>query len=187
MFVQVENVIKNIMVEIEVFGFGSFCVMNEGCCWFFLYVCGELLNIVGVCLLVKYVKWDKKLGVMEICFNGILIDCFGDDELVGYFILCKGCFEVEGEIYYVFEELISLNVLFIFLEIIKIGVCVIKVEGCQCSLVYVIQVICMLCVVLDLLVNGSECFQVKVVWQIELVKVFEGSQVMFGVYNWFWC
>ena len=30
---QVEQVIRNTSVEIEVFGFGSLCVMNEGRCW----------------------------------------------------------------------------------------------------------------------------------------------------------
>ncbi len=38
---QVEHVIKHTTVEIEVFGFGSLCVMNEGRCWLSSYACGE--------------------------------------------------------------------------------------------------------------------------------------------------
>ena len=38
---QVEHVIRNTPVEIEVFGFGSLCVMNEGRCWLSSYACGE--------------------------------------------------------------------------------------------------------------------------------------------------
>ena len=34
-------------VEIEVFGFGSLCVMNEGRCWLSSYACGESPNTVG--------------------------------------------------------------------------------------------------------------------------------------------
>ena len=44
---QVEHVIKNTPVEIEVFGFGSLCVMNEGRCWLSSYACGESPNTGG--------------------------------------------------------------------------------------------------------------------------------------------
>ncbi|MBL8404468.1 MAG: U32 family peptidase, partial [Dechloromonas sp.] len=94
---QVEHVIKNTTVEIEVFGFGSLCVMNEGRCWLSSYACGESPNTVGACSPAKYVKWDKKPGTMETRLNGILIDRFGDDEPAGYPTLCKGRFEVQGE------------------------------------------------------------------------------------------
>lgn len=44
---QVEGVIRNTPVEIEVFGFGSLCVMNEGRCWLSSYATGESPNTVG--------------------------------------------------------------------------------------------------------------------------------------------
>ena len=119
---QVENVIKNTTVEIEVFGFGSLCVMNEGRCWLSSYACGESPNTVGACSPAKYVKWDKKPGTMETRLNGVLIDQFGDDEPAGYPTLCKGRFEVQGETYYALEEPTSLNVLEILPDILKIGV-----------------------------------------------------------------
>ena len=93
---QVEHVIRNTTVEIEVFGFGSLCVMNEGRCWLSSYACGESPNTVGACSPAKYVKWDKKPGAMETRLNGILIDRFADNEPAGYPTLCKGRFEVAG-------------------------------------------------------------------------------------------
>ena len=86
---QVELVIKNTPVEIEVFGFGSLCVMNEGRCWLSSYATGESPNTVGACSPAKYVKWDKQLGRMDTRLNGILIDRYGDKEPAGYPTLCK--------------------------------------------------------------------------------------------------
>jgi len=126
---QVGLVIENTSVEIEVFGFGSLCVMNEGRCWLSSYACGESPNTVGACSPAKYVKWDKQPGTMETRLNGILIDRFADDEPAGYPTLCKGRFEVAGDTYYALEEPTSLNVLSILPDIVRIGVRAIKVEG----------------------------------------------------------
>ncbi len=180
---QVEHVIKNTSVEIEVFGFGSLCVMNEGRCWLSSYACGESPNTVGACSPAKYVKWDKKPGAMETRLNGILIDRFGDDEPAGYPTLCKGRFEVQGEIYYALEEPTSLNVLELLPDIIKIGVKAIKVEGRQRSPTYVAQVTRTLRAALDAARDSAERFHVKPVWQAELAKVSEGSQATLGAYN----
>ena len=180
---QAEHVIKNTSVEIEVFGFGSLCVMNEGRCWLSSYACGESPNTVGACSPAKYVKWDKKPGAMETRLNGILIDRFGDAEPAGYPTLCKGRFEVEGETYYALEEPTSLNVLPILPEILKIGVRAIKVEGRQRSPTYVAQVTRALRAALDSLRDGDESYHVKPAWQAELAKVSEGSQATLGAYN----
>jgi putative protease len=180
---QVEHVIKNTAVEIEVFGFGSLCVMNEGRCWLSSYACGESPNTVGACSPAKYVKWDKKPGAMETRLNGILIDRFGDDEPAGYPTLCKGRFEVQGETYYALEEPTSLNVLEILPDILKIGVRAIKVEGRQRSPTYVAQVTRTLRAALDSLRSGSERFHARPSWQAELAKVSEGSQATLGAYN----
>lgn len=179
---QVEHVIRNTSVEIEVFGFGSLCVMNEGRCWLSSYACGESPNTVGACSPAKYVKWDKKPDAMETRLNGILIDRFGDDEPAGYPTLCKGRFEVQGETYYALEEPTSLNVLEILPDILKIGVRAIKVEGRQRSPAYVTQVTRTLRAALDALAN-EERFHVKPSWLAELAKVSEGNQATLGAYN----
>ena len=180
---QVEHVIKNTTVEIEVFGFGSLCVMNEGRCWLSSYATGESPNTVGACSPAKYVKWEKTPGEMSTRLNGILIDRFGDDEPAGYPTLCKGRFEVNGETYYALEEPTSLNVLEILPEIAKIGVAAIKVEGRQRSPAYVTQVTRTLRAALDALAKDGERYHVKPAWQGELAKVSEGSQATLGAYN----
>ena len=180
---QVEHVIKNTDVEIEVFGFGSLCVMNEGRCWLSSYACGESPNTVGACSPAKYVKWDKQPGQMETRLNGILIDRFGDDEPAGYPTLCKGRFDVQGETYYALEEPTSLNVLEILPDILKIGVRAIKIEGRQRSPAYVTQVTRTLRAALDSLRDSGERYHVKPSWQAELAKVSEGNQATLGAYN----
>lgn len=180
---QVETVIRNTSVEIEVFGFGSLCVMNEGRCWLSSYATGESPNTVGACSPAKYVKWEKAAGEMSTRLNGILIDCFRDDEPAGYPTLCKGRFEVDGETYYALEEPTSLNVLEILPEIARIGVAAIKVEGRQRSPTYVAQVTRTLRAALDELASANQRFYVRPAWQAELARVSEGNQVTLGAYN----
>lgn len=180
---QVELVIKHTPVEIEVFGFGSLCVMNEGRCWLSSYATGESPNTVGACSPAKFVKWERKPGVMNTRLNGILIDRYGDNEPAGYPTLCKGRFEVNGETYYAMEEPTSLNVLELLPDIARIGVAAIKVEGRQRSPAYVAQVTRTLRVALDELGRDADHFSVKPAWQAELGKVSEGTQVTLGAYD----
>ena len=180
---QVELVIQNTPVEIEVFGFGSLCVMNEGRCWLSSYATGESPNTVGACSPAKYVKWERSPGQMSTRLNGILIDRCADNEPAGYPTLCKGRFEVAGETYYALEEPTSLNVLEILPEIVKIGVSAIKVEGRQRSPTYVAQVTRTLRAAIDEQGRDFEHFKVKPAWQAELAKVSEGVQATLGAYN----
>lgn len=180
---QVEQVINNTSVEIEVFGFGSLCVMNEGRCWLSSYATGESPNTVGACSPAKFVKWEKTPGQMSTRLNGILIDRYGDAEAAGYPTLCKGRFEVGGATYYALEEPTSLNVLEILPAIVKIGVAAIKVEGRQRSPAYVAQVTRTLRAALDEVGKDIEHFAVKPAWQAELAKLSEGVQATLGAYN----
>ena len=180
---QVAHVIANTRVEIEVFGFGSLCVMNEGRCWLSSYACGESPNTVGACSPAKYVHWDKKPEEMDVRLNGILIDRFGNSEKAGYPTICKGRFEVEGNTYYTMEEPASLNVLEMLPEIVRIGVSAIKVEGRQRSPTYVAQVTRNLRQAIDAVVADSAGYSVKPAWQAELGKVAEGAQITLGAYN----
>ena len=180
---QVELVIRNTPVEIEVFGFGSLCVMNEGRCWLSSYATGESPNTVGACSPAKFVKWEKSPGQMSTRLNGILIDRYADNEAAGYPTLCKGRFEVSGETYYALEEPTSLNVLEILPDIVKIGVSAIKVEGRQRSPAYVAQVTRTLRAAIDEVGRDIANFKVKPAWQAELGKVSEGVQATLGAYN----
>jgi collagenase-like PrtC family protease len=180
---QVEHVIENTQIEIEVFGFGSLCVMNEGRCWLSSYACGESPNTVGACSPAKFVEWKKRPGVMETRLNGILIDSFTDREAAGYPTLCKGRFDVGGTTYYAIEEPTSLNVLSILPDIARIGVAAIKVEGRQRSPTYVAQVTKTLRAALDSLATGSERYQVRPDWQAQLTRLSEGAQATLGAYS----
>ena len=180
---QVETVVRNTPVEIEVFGFGSLCVMNEGRCWLSSYATGESPNTVGACSPAKFVQWQRSPDGMATRLNGILIDCFADAEPAGYPTLCKGRFEVQGETYYALEEPTSLNVLEILPEIARIGVAAIKVEGRQRSPTYVAQVTRTLRAALDELASAEQGFSVRPAWQAELARLAEGSQVTLGAYS----
>ena len=57
---QVEKLAKSSPVEIEVFGFGSLCIMAEGRCYLSSYMTGESPNTQGVCSPAAYVRWKTK-------------------------------------------------------------------------------------------------------------------------------
>ncbi len=178
---QVEYVINNTPVEIETFGFGSLCVMAEGRCILSSYATGQSPNTHGVCSPAAFVRWDNQGTNMNARLNGILIDRFEKDEPAGYPTLCKGRFAVQGETYYALEEPVSLNVLAILPELIRIGVTAIKVEGRQRSPAYVAEVTRTLRAALD--TAGDVDFQVKPQWSAALDKVSEGHQQTLGAYS----
>jgi collagenase-like PrtC family protease len=180
---QVERVIENTTVEIEVFGFGSLCVMNEGRCWLSSYANGESPNTHGCCSPAKHVRWEDRDGGMDVRLNGILIDRYHKDEKAGYPTLCKGRFEVEDQTYYALEEPTSLNVVSMLPQIIDMGVSAIKVEGRQRSPAYVAQVTRTLREAIDAAANSGDHFSVKPAWQQSLGKVAEGQQQTLGAYS----
>ncbi len=56
---QVEQLLRHVKTEIEVFGFGSLCVMVEGRCALSSYATGESPNTAGVCSPAKAVRWQQ--------------------------------------------------------------------------------------------------------------------------------
>ncbi|TDR76677.1 ubiquinone anaerobic biosynthesis protein UbiU [Paludibacterium purpuratum] len=179
---QVRQVIDNTDVEIEVFGFGSLCVMVEGRCLLSSYATGESPNTHGVCSPARFVRWEHGEQHLNARLNDILIDQYGKDDPAGYPTLCKGRFAVGGETYYALEEPTSLNVLPMLPELIEIGVAAIKVEGRQRSPAYVAQVTRALREALDA-ARDSQRFSVKSNWQQALGKVSEGHQQTLGAYS----
>jgi len=59
---QVAHVVRHTPVEIEVFGFGSLCVMVEGRCALSSYATGCSPNNAGVCSPAEAVRWDDAGG-----------------------------------------------------------------------------------------------------------------------------
>ena len=137
---QVAHTIAHSRVEIEVFGYGSLCVMVEGRCALSAYATGDSPNCQGVCSPAKAVRWEPLGERMRTRLNGFLIDEFAADERPGYPTLCKGRFEVEGATYYALEEPASLNTLELLPQLLQIGVAAIKIEGRQRSPAYVAEV-----------------------------------------------
>ncbi len=137
---QVAKLAKTAPVEIEVFGFGSLCIMAEGRCYLSSYMTGESPNTKGVCSPAAYVDWQDKGDILESRLNGLLIDRFAEDENAGYPTLWKGRFEVEGNIEHALEEPTSLNTMNILPELHQAGVAAIKIEGRQRSPAYVATV-----------------------------------------------
>lgn len=178
---QIEATIQNTSVEIEVFGFGSLCVMVEGRCILSSYATGQSPNTHGICSPAAFVRWEQDAGRMDARLNGILIDRFEKGENAGYPTLCKGRFNVQGENYYALEEPTSLNVLSILPELFRIGVRSIKVEGRQRSPAYVAEVTRILRAAIDSARHAD--YAVKPAWSEVLNKVSEGQQQTLGAYS----
>jgi putative protease len=140
-------------VEIEVFGFGSLCVMVEGA--------------EGV----------------EARLNGLLIDRYARDEPRGYPTLCKGRFDVQGTRDYAIEEPTSLNTLAILPELMRLGVRAIKIEGRQRSPAYVEQVTQVWRQAIDAAVASPARFRVEPRWTAALGHLAEGQQHTLGAYD----
>ena len=181
---QVANVLKHTPVDIEVFGFGSLCVMVEGRCALSSYATGQSPNNAGVCSPPSAVRWTDTAQGVEARLNDLLIDRYAPDEPRGYPTLCKGRFEVQGERGYALEEPTSLNTLAILPELIRIGVKAIKIEGRQRSPAYVEQVTRVWRQAIDAAAaDGGRRFRVEPAWTSTLAHLAEGQQHTLGAYD----
>ncbi len=183
---QVRQVIAHSPVEVEVFGFGSLCIMVEGRCFLSSYVTGESPNTCGVCSPAKAVRWEEVAGTRRSRLNGVLIDVYAPGEPAGYPTLCKGRFQVAGEISYALEEPTSLNVLAILPELLRAGVAAIKVEGRQRSPAYVAQVTRVLRAALDACQHDPDHYVLRADWTTQLDKLAEGRQHTLGALDRTW-
>ncbi|RJX30828.1 MAG: U32 family peptidase [Oxalobacter sp.] len=183
---QVEQLMKNTDVEIEVFAFGSLCVMVEGRCALSSYVTGEAPNTHGVCSPAKAVRWLQTPKGLESRLNGVLIDRYADGESASYPTLCKGRFEVDGASYYAIEEPTSLNTLALLPKLMSMGVRAVKIEGRQRSPAYVAQVTRVWREAINACRTDAEKYAVKPAWMNELNKVAEGQQHTLGAYHRSW-
>lgn len=180
---QVEQLMEHVKVDVEVFGFGSLCVMVEGRCALSSYATGESPNTHGVCSPAKAVRWQKTDHGMESRLNGVLIDRYADTENAGYPTLCKGRFDVADEHYYALEEPTSLNTLELLPRLMHLGVKAIKIEGRQRSPAYVAQVTRVWRDAIDQCRANQQRYTVRPAWMSELNKVAEGQQHTLGAYH----
>jgi O2-independent ubiquinone biosynthesis protein UbiU len=182
---QVAQVIERSPVDIEVFGFGSLCIMVEGRCLLSSYATGLSPNTYGACSPASHVRWEETEQGLDGRLNGILIDRFGADEKAGYPTLCKGRFQVGEHTYYALEEPTSLSVLDLIPELMAAGVTAIKVEGRQRSPTYVAQVTAILRAAIDHYAATPET-AAPASWQDGLAALSEGSQTTLGAYHRHW-
>jgi putative protease len=183
---QVEQLIANTPVEIEVFGFGSLCVMVEGRCSLSSYCTGESPNTHGVCSPAKAVRWFEGRQGLEARLNGVLIDRYADGENASYPTLCKGRFDVAGEEYYAIEEPTSLNTIELLPQLLRMGVRAVKIEGRQRSPAYVAQVTRVWREAIDSACEPGGRYSVKPAWMAALDAVAEGQQHTLGAYHRKW-
>ncbi len=180
---QVGHVIRHTPVDIEVFGFGSLCVMVEGRCALSSYVTGQSPNTAGVCSPPSAVRWQDTPTGVESRLNGVLIDRYAADEPRGYPTLCKGRFDVDGQRDYAIEEPTSLNTLAILPELIELGVKAFKIEGRQRSPSYVEQVTRVWRAAIDQACAAGTRYSVQPAWTATLARFAEGQQHTLGAYN----
>jgi putative protease len=179
----VGQVIRNTDVDIEVFGFGSLCVMVEGRCILSSYVTGQSPNNAGVCSPPSAVRWLEGPRGVESRLGGVLIDRYGPTEPRGYPTLCKGRYTVAGVRDYAIEEPTSLNTLAILPELIALGVKAIKIEGRQRSAAYVEQVTRVWRAAIDQAMAPQARYAVLPAWTAALARHAEGQQHTLGAYS----
>ncbi|WP_404409483.1 U32 family peptidase [Pseudidiomarina marina] len=184
---QVRAIARTTDIELEVFAFGSLCIMAEGRCYLSSYMTGESPNTAGACSPAKYVRWDEaEDGTLESRLNNILIDRFAPDETAGYPTLCKGRFKVGDDTYHALEEPTSLNTLSLLPELYKEGIASLKIEGRQRSPAYVAQITQVWRQAIDAVMANPEQFAVQEQWDHVLAGLSEGSQTTLGAYHRKW-
>ncbi|MDH5631783.1 MAG: U32 family peptidase [Gammaproteobacteria bacterium] len=177
---QVRRVIQHTNIEIEVFGFGSLCVMVEGRCTLSSYVTGKSPNSNGVCSPAEAVRWEETTNGRRSRLNGVLIDEYSKDEAAGYPTLCKGRYLCGSAPYHAMEEPTNLNVLEVLPDLVDAGVSAIKVEGRQRSPAYVAQVTAILRQALDHCLANPGSYRAKDSWLHQLDRMAEGSRHTLG-------
>ena len=181
---QVAQVVRQSQVDIEVFGFGSLCVMVEGRCTLSSWVTGQSPNNAGVCSPPGAVRWSETPdGGVDAELGGMLIDHYEPTESRAYPTLCKGRFMVDGRRGYALESPTSLNTLALLPELIAMGVAAIKIEGRQRSAAYVEQVTRVWRQAIDRAAADPARFDVAPAEVAALARHAEGQQHTLGAYE----
>jgi len=183
---QVEHLLEHSPVEIEVFGFGSLCIMVEGRCLLSSYAAGQSPNTHGCCSPAGEVRYEETARGLETRLGGVLVDRVGQGEKAGYPTICKGRYQAFDKTYYALEEPTSLNTLDLLPRLHAAGVAAIKIEGRQRSPAYVRQVTRVWRQAIDACLAAPEQFRPKAEWMQALGLVSEGQQTTLGAYHRTW-
>ncbi len=183
---QVKQLSQQTDIDLEVFAFGSLCIMAEGRCYLSSYLTGESPNTVGACSPAKYVNWQETDQGLESRLNNVLIDRYQDGENAGYPTLCKGRFNVDENTYHALEEPTSLNTIDLIPQLVKANVSSVKIEGRQRSPAYVSTVTRLWRQAIDAYKADPENYKADPAWMTQLGEVSEGSQTTLGAYHRKW-
>lgn len=184
---QVERLCEQAPVPLEVFAFGSLCIMVEGRCQLSSYVTGASPNRHGVCSPASFVRWEEHDdGRRSVRLNRVLIDRFDPSEPAGYPTVCKGRYAVGSETFHALEEPTSLNTLELLPRLAGAGVVALKIEGRQRGVAYVASVTRTWREALDRYRAAPERWQTRPEWQSALAKHAEGHQTTLGPYHRHW-
>jgi putative protease len=184
---QVERLCAVSPAPLEVFAFGSLCIMVEGRCQLSSYVTGASPNRHGVCSPARFVRWDESAdGTRSVRLNNVLMDRYAAGEAAGYPTVCKGRYEVDGEIFHALEEPTSLNTLELLPRLQKAGVVALKIEGRQRGAAYVASVASVWRQAIDAQARAPETWNVRADWQAALAAHAEGHQTTLGPYHRAW-
>ena len=184
---QVERLCAASPMPLEVFAFGSLCIMVEGRCQLSSYVTGASPNRHGVCSPAKFVRWEEHAdGRRSVRLNDVLIDRFEPQEPAGYPTVCKGRFEVGGEIFHALEEPTSLNTLELLPRLQQAGVAALKIEGRQRGVAYTGAVTRVWREAIDQQAQTPATWQPRSDAQVTLAALSEGHQTTLGPYHRAW-
>ncbi len=184
---QVERLCASSPVPLEVFAFGSLCIMVEGRCQLSSYVTGASPNRHGVCSPARFVRWDEHAdGSRSVRLNGVLMDRYAEGEAAGYPTVCKGRFAVGGELFHALEEPTSLNTLELLPRLQQAGVVALKIEGRQRGAAYVGTVAKVWRQAIDAQLRAPEHWIARPEWQAVLGAHAEGHQTTLGPYHRGW-
>ena len=184
---QVERICHQDVVPVEVFAFGSLCIMVEGRCQLSSYLTGEGPNRHGACSPPRFVRWEEGAdGTRSVRLNGRLIDRFAPEEPTGYPTVCKGRYVVGGEVLHALEEPTSLNTLELLPRLEAAGVAAVKIEGRQRGQAYVTAVTRVWRAALDRLQRQPQQWRLDESWQRDLARLAEGRQTTLGPYHRSW-
>lgn len=183
---QVKQLAQSSPVPLEVFAFGSLCIMAEGRCYLSSYLTGESPNTVGACSPARFVHWQQTPQGMESRLNDVLIDRYAPDENAGYPTLCKGRYFVDKHCYHALEEPTSLNTLALLPELMAMNIASVKIEGRQRSPAYVTEVARVWRAAIDQCKKDPQGFKTQPRWMSALGKISEGTQTTLGAYHRKW-
>lgn len=138
---EIEDVCHNISIETEIFAYGGLCVMAEGKCLLSSYATGEAPNTKGVCSPASHVRYENNDDNLVSKLDKFTINKFSQDEAAGYPTLCKGRFQANDTVGYLFDEPSSLNVIPMIPRLMQAGVSALKIEGRQRGQAYVAKVV----------------------------------------------